>query len=188
MDYMNNIEKLKNEEITIIQYPKGKLSYSNGIITEIDNYELTHLASTEEGSSGSPIFIKGSIKVIGIHKGGKKDKNENYGDFIGPIYNFFINLLKYKIELENGEYYIGEFKNDLRNGKGILYYSNGNIQYEGDWINDNAEGNGKYIWENGQYYIGQYKNGLKHGKGTIFYSNGNIKYEGDWINDKPEGN
>ena len=65
-----------------------------------------------------------------------------------------------------------------------MYYSNGNIKYEGDWINDKKEGNGKYIWEDGNYYIGQFKNGLRNGKGTEYYSNGNIKYEGDWINGK----
>ena len=30
-----------------------------------------------------------------------------------------------------------------------MYYSNGNIMYEGDFINGKIEGNGKYIWENG---------------------------------------
>ena len=143
IDYIYDKNKLKEKEITIIQYPNGKLCYSNGKIKDINNNEIIHLASTEEGSSGSPIFIKDSIKVIGIHKGGKKDKTENYGDFIGPIYNFFINLLKFKIELENGEYYIGELFNNLKHGKGIIYYKNGNIKYEGDFINDKREGNGK---------------------------------------------
>ena len=63
-----------------------------------------------------------------------------------------------------------------------MYYSNGKIMYEGDYINDKREGNGKYIWENGNYYIGQWKNSLRNGKGTMYYSNGKIKHEGDWIN------
>ena len=42
------------------------------------------------------------------------------------------------------------------NGKGIYYYSNGNIKYEGDWVNDDLEGYGKYICEDGEYYIGQW--------------------------------
>ena len=37
IDYMINYEGLINKEITIIQYPGGKLSYSNGIIKEITN-------------------------------------------------------------------------------------------------------------------------------------------------------
>ena len=49
-----------------------------------------------------------------------------------------------------------------------MYYSNGNIQYEGDWINNKREGNGKYIWEDGEYYIGQWKNGLRNGKGKEY--------------------
>ena len=40
-----------------------------------------------------------------------------------------------KYIFEDGEYYIGEFKNDKRNGKGIEYYKNGNIKYEGEFIN-----------------------------------------------------
>ncbi len=39
------------------------------------DYMFYHDASTLEGSSGSPIVLKGKEKVIGIHKGAKKDKN-----------------------------------------------------------------------------------------------------------------
>ena len=54
--------------------------------------------------------MKDSIRVVGIHKAGKIDNSENYGDFIGPIFNYFKNELKYKIILDNGEYYIGELR------------------------------------------------------------------------------
>ena len=37
---------------------------------------------------------------------------------------------------ENGKYYIGQFKDGLKNGKGTLHFSNGNIKKMGDWIND----------------------------------------------------
>ena len=59
-----------------------------------------------------------------------------------------------------------------------------NIKYEGDFINDKRDGNGKNIFENGYYYIGQFKNGLRNGKGILYYSKGNIKYEGNWIKDE----
>jgi len=42
--------------------------------------------------------------------------------------------------------------------------------YEGDFINGEIEGNGKYIFENGNYYIGQFKNDLRNGKGILYYS------------------
>ena len=76
----------------------------------------------------------------------------------------------------------------MPNGKGILYYSNRNILYEGDYINAGREENGKYIYETGKYYKGQWKNDLPNEKGIKFYSNGNILYEGDFINGKTEGN
>ena len=71
------------------------------------------------------------------------------------------------------------------NGKGAWYYSNGNIMFEGDWIDCLPNGNGKFIWKNGVYYIGQFKNGLPNGKGAMYYSNGNIKHKGNWDNVSP---
>ena len=170
------------------------MSNSRGKIKSIKNYEFSHLASTKEGSSGSPIFIEETIKVIGIHKQGKKDNSENYGNFIGPIIESLKMNLKYdkkyydkevyegeyrnenregygKYIYENGNYYIGQWLNDKPHGKGIKYYKNGNILYEGDFVNGKAEGNGKYIYEDGEYYIGQWLNGNKHGKGIIYYKN-----------------
>ena len=37
---------------------------------------------------------------------------------------------------ENNEYYIGEYLNGLRHGKGTEYYKNGKIKYEGDFAKD----------------------------------------------------
>ena len=54
--------------MTIWQYPKGTLSYASGKIIEIKRYELGHLVSTKAGSLGSPIFLKDTSTVIGIHK------------------------------------------------------------------------------------------------------------------------
>ena len=44
------------------------------------------------------------------------DKKEGYGK-----YNY-----------GNGEYYIGQWSNDLQNDKGIIYNKNGSIKYDGD--------------------------------------------------------
>ena len=74
--------------------------------------------------------------------------------------------------------------NGKRHGKGKVYYKNGDIKYDGDFVNDKCEGNGKYIYEGGKYYIGQLLNGKRHGKGKVYYKNGDIKYDGDFVNDK----
>ena len=187
--YMNKnyFEKLKGKEITILQYPSEiykDAKYSTGKLIEIfgddgNKYEFSHLASTLHGSSGSPIFLKiDTVKIIGIHKSGGALKN--FGDFIGPIYEYFkyfyqkiyksldLPIINIKIKdgfgkyiYENGDYYEGEWKNYLRNGKGRLYYKNGKIKYSGDWVNDKREG-----------------------KGTLCLENGKIEYIGYWVNYK----
>ena len=92
-----------------------------------------------------------------------------------------------EIKYENGNYYKGEERNGKREGKGIEYYKNGEIKYDGDWNDDMPEGKGKFIDENGNYYIGEFKKGLKHGKGIEYNKKGKIVYEGDFINGKKEG-
>ena len=54
------------------------------------------------------------------------------------------------------------------------YYKNGKLKYDGDYVNDKPEGDGKFIDENGNYYIGQFLNGKRKGKGIICDKNGNI--------------
>ena len=89
---------------------------------------------------------------------------------------------------DDGEYYEGQWKNNLRHGKGIQFYKNGKIKYEGDFSEDYFEGNGKLFKENGDYYEGQFEKDLKHGKGIEYYSDGKIKFKGIWILDKFEKN
>ena len=196
--FVKNADLIKSN-IYIPQYAQGKeLVNARGSIININKYEFTHLVSTEHGSSGSPVFLENSIDVLGIHKQGSKSKSQNYGDFIYPIFEIIKkdiikkrNKGKYlngKYIWDDGKYYLGEFKNNIPNGKGIKYYKNGKIQYEGNFINGKFEGNGKFIYDDGYYYIGQFKDGLRNGKGTIYYPNGNIELEGNFINNKAEGN
>ena len=122
-----------NKDIYIVQYPGGNdLSYSEGKIKEINNYEIIYDASTQSGSSGSPILIKDTTEIIGIHKQGNNFKIENYGTL---IYSF-IQILNYKkLIYKNGEYYFGEMLNGLRHGKGKEYDDNGKLRFEGEYIN-----------------------------------------------------
>ena len=86
MDYSSPFEKYKGKNIQVVQFPRGgDLSYSEGKILGTDLNNLFHNASTEEGSSGSPIVFKGEEKVIAIHKGAIKNQNKNIGIFIKDI-------------------------------------------------------------------------------------------------------
>jgi V8-like Glu-specific endopeptidase len=166
LEYVNGYEQYKDKEIYVTQFPKGgKLSFSRGKIKEIDNYsyEFSHIASTEHGSSGSPIFIKETTKVVGLHKAGAEDKTKNFGNFIGPIIKSLSNDFKYDKKNYGEKIYIGEFNNNKR------------------------EGYGKYIYKNGEYFICEWLNDNMLNKRILCYKDGKIKYEGDFVNNIKEG-
>ena len=209
--YMSNYNKLKNENIDIIQYPNGELSFSNGKIKEINGFEFSYSASTEYGSSGSPIFLENTDKVIGIHKKRDPIMSLNIGNFIGPIYRYFKDLPKYKYKSDkqifdtdnnvdnnsnnfqtikknyfiykDGKYYIGDMKNGLPNGKGTKFYKDGNVRYNGEFIDGKKEGHGTNYYSNGNYYIGEWKNNQRHGRGTLYNRDKEIICEGNFEND-----
>ena len=190
---------LINREIYIPQYNNSKeLKNARGKIKEINQYEFTYLVNTVEGASGSPVFLEKCINILGINKGNSGNKQENFADFIFPV----INIIKTDIRIkrnngkyingkfiwDDGKYYVGEFKNNLPNGLGKKYYSNGYILYQGYFINGKFDGKGKYVYNNGNCFIGKYQNGLRIGKGIDYYKNGKIMFEGEYINGEKEGN
>jgi len=115
--------------------------------------------------------------------------NERGEKYIGEIKNYLKDgkgILYYNKDDEyKRKRYEGDFKNDKKEGKGILYWNNGN-RYEGDFKNDKAEGKGIYYYNNGDRYKGDFKNGKKEGKGIYYWKNGD-RYEGDFKNNKKEG-
>ena len=194
LDYKGD---LTNKKIYIPKYSEeNNLNYLYAEIKEINGYEIKYDAKTIDDFSGSPIFLENSTEVIGIQK--KVILNINYGSFIYPIINVFntkgmLNELEsqkyegfHKNIYDNGDYYEGEWKKGLRNGKGKLFNKIGKLLYEGDWINDKQEGSGKSFFDNGDYYIGQFKNSKKNGKVKLFKKNGNLLYEGIFREDKLE--
>ena len=190
-----NINKINNinEEIYIVQFPEGiKLSSSKGKITEIENFQFFYDASTKHGSSGSPILLKNSIKVIGMHKGSYNAKKMNRGIQMYSIIELFQsneeqNQLVHIEFWEDTFLYIGQSLNGKKHGKGKIFDQFGNEIYDGEFKNGEKEGKGRYNFKYGEYYIGDWVKGNKHGKGIIYSRYGVIIYEGDFVNDKKEG-
>ncbi len=58
----------------------------------------------------------------------------------------------------DGNYYLREFKNGKKSGKGKICYSNEN-NYEGEWLNDYSIGKGMFYYSDGNY-IGKFKKEL----------------------------
>ena len=193
LPYTDSDYLLVYRNICIPQFPRGEFSFSKGNIIKLDGNELTHTASTDQGSSGSPILLENTNIVVGIHKQGNKNKNiqENYGTLLSPIIVFLQKdnnrkQEKNKYFWENGEYYIGPILKGLPNGKGKKYFKDGRI-FEGDFVYGKRVGNGKINNKNGEYYIGQYSNDIANGKGKYFI-NGRLMFEGDYVKGKREGN
>ena len=113
-------------------------------------------------------FCKEKILAINI-----KDHFEN---------NCKIRIINY----EDGSIYIGEIKNNKKDGLGKIYSSSGIKYYDGEWKNDRKEGYGRLFINNIMIYEGEWKNDKKEGYGIMNLENGKI-YKGEWKNDIFEG-
>ena len=82
-----NISYLKDNDIFILQYPNGNdLCISHGKILLLNDNIIKHSASTNSGSSGSPIIRRGKENyVIGLHFGGHRKKEFNFATNLNSI-------------------------------------------------------------------------------------------------------
>ena len=89
------------------------------------------------------------------------------------------------INLNNGDKYIGEFKDAKRHGQGTYTFYNGN-KYVGEFKDDKMRGQGTYTFYNGEIYVGEFKDDKPHGKGTYAWTDGD-KYLGEYKDAKMHG-
>ncbi|KOC67184.1 MORN repeat-containing protein 3 [Habropoda laboriosa] len=88
-------------------------------------------------------------------------------------------------------YYRGEWKNDMKEGRGKMLDRDGWI-YEGNWLNNKKNGYGvlsKFSKEDHtihQHYIGEWVDGKKQGFALSWFENGSM-YEGDFCRNERHG-
>ncbi|MGL5822791.1 MAG: hypothetical protein ACRCYE_14385 [Sarcina sp.] len=122
-----------------------------------------------------------------------------------------LGIYKVVYDKDNKKVYEGEFEGNYRDGRGTIYYENGNVKYSGEWKGDSPHGIGALFYENGvkfyegrwsfgsaygqgvlfnengrRQYEGQFKESKKNGMGTMYFEDGAI-YKGEWVNDEREG-
>ena len=88
---------------------------------------------------------------------------------------------------KQGNIYIGEWRNDRRNGTGLQAFNVTDWQedrYTENWLKENTEnyygefkndvffGDGTYRWEDGTKYIGEWAANKKHGRGYFDHGTG----------------
>ena len=88
---------------------------------------------------------------------------------------------------DDGNHYIGEWRNGRIWGKGTYTWKATGNTYQGDWVDGKMHGFGIYTWTaSGISYTGYFANGKRHGQGALFGQDGE-KYIGDFVNDLFEG-
>ena len=94
-----------------------------------------------------------------------------------PASGYFHNCLG-TFTFTNGNKYVGEWKDNVRNGQGALTIANGN-KYVGEWKDSRSHGQGTFTWADGENYVGEFKVGKFNGQGTLTFANGD-KYVGEF--------
>ena len=96
----NKNEIFIEENIYILEYVKGELNYSTGILRNIyeDNkYHFIHTCGTGNGSGGSPILNVKTNRVIGLHHSSVMSKRYGRGTFLNyPLKEFISIFIKQK--------------------------------------------------------------------------------------------
>jgi len=85
----------------------------------------------------------------------------------------------------NGEKFVGEYRDDKRNGKGTYTFPSGE-KYVGEYRDGKRNGQGTYTFPSGEKYVGEFRDGKRNGQGTLTLPDG-AKYVGEFRDDKKNG-
>lgn len=108
----------------------------------------------------------------------------------GSVYNGVVNhkgemVEKGTLKCGNGDFYEGEFLNDNPHGYGKWTFKSGTI-YKGQFFDGVFSDNGEMTWTNGAKYKGEFKKGQRTGKGVYHWTNGD-EYDGEFLDGKLHG-
>jgi hypothetical protein len=176
-----------NDENCLIKCPEGTCrSYNINdeficrplqntcIITNIENNNKLTDDDTLYNSDGYLFTDSNNINSLYYGKITKTKDEKINKDGLGLLIN-----------TTTDDFYYGNFKKDLKHGRGIYKWTSGD-SYSGDWKDDMISGNGEYKWVNGDRYNGDWKDGIKEGNGIHTWSNEN-SYDGQWKDDMMNG-
>jgi len=134
---------------------------------------------------GKVLTIKKRGCVLGDCVNGQGTYNFQNGDkYVGEWKDNMMNGLG-TYTWANGAKYEGEYKNDMKNGLGTWANTAGH-KYVGEWKDNKQNGQGTYTLPSGEKYVGEWKNDMKNGLGTYTFVDGE-KYEGEYKNDMENG-
>ncbi len=150
--------KYKGEIENNLPHGKGEYIYNNGT-----KYQGTFVKGNIDGN--------GSIKYPG---GGSFEGSTTRGS-----------LESGELKYDNGDVFVGTFRDGKRHGEGKLVKSNGDV-YEGYFLKDELNGKGEILYAKGDHYEGRFKDSKLNGQGFIKFKNGD-RFEGRFENNFLEG-
>ena len=168
---------LNKKSFNIISYKEDNSKqygyFENGNVNGISKYII---------SDKNKIIFTGEFEN-GFPKGYGKYSIENEGRFYEGIWDKEIIL---GIETwRDGTIYMGEFKNNKKDGIGMYRWPDGTIYY-GEWKNNNMDGFCYIKFADDRRYEGQMMNGVKNGYGEFTWKPIR-KYIGNYVNDLKDG-
>ncbi|XP_048441961.1 phosphatidylinositol 4-phosphate 5-kinase 6-like [Pyrus x bretschneideri] len=114
------------------------------------------------------------------HTGGKKRANPLFSTMsVAPADHEPGETYHDEKVLANGDFYTGQWVDDYAHGQGKYLWTDG-CMYVGEWQKGKTAGKGKFSWPCGATYEGEFKNGYMDGKGTYIGSCGDT-YRGSWV-------
>ncbi|CAD7953914.1 unnamed protein product [Amoebophrya sp. A120] len=126
---------------------------------------------------------KGTMSMPDLeNEGGRKEKEGDdwgYGEIKYPSGSSYVG---HHVGMRYGN---GTTK--LKYGRGTYTFTDGKSAYEGQWWDDEFNGEGTYTHANGDRYEGQLTGNQKNGKGTFEWALLGKVYVGQWKGDKVQG-
>ncbi len=90
-----------------------------------------------------------------------------------------------RIDLPNGDIYVGDVVDGSRTGRGVYTWADGH-RYEGDFVNNRMQGEGSYYWPDGRTYNGSFVADRREGKGVLRSQNVDV-YTGYFARNEMHG-
>jgi len=91
-----------------------------------------------------------------------------------------------KLIINKNEIYEGEFVDGIYDGKGTYFWKNQHIKFTGNWKENVRHGKGKLYEKNKLIFSGIWKNNIRNGIGQK-YKNNSLIFDGVWKNDVKHG-
>ena len=156
-NFLDSLDRNKYNELKNINEIKNQLNFNTNISNNTNN------------------IIEEINKNINDIKNLNNNSNKNLNNLKNLLKNkYLFDPLIFVDEL--GRRYEGDRKNNLKEGKGILYFQNGD-KYEGEFKNDKMDGKGVLYYANGEKFKGKFKEDKKIGKGKYFFKDGTTAEE-----------